>query len=150
MVKIIEKVFEILPAPYFCAAAIVCGLVWFGNSDFYRNHYKIPQWSYMYNENEDAEIDTEELTADIGLESGSIVLTPKIEVRYKGETFFIVNIEGLYNINSDSIDNHEDISKFCLEIDKQQNEKLKLLRKKFKRYSHVKRNGKEKRKDRKV
>ncbi len=131
MEKLLEKIFGSLPVPYICAVVIVWGLVGFGNSDFYRNHYKIPQWSYMYNENKDAEIDTEEMTADIGLQSGKIVLTPKIEVKYKGETFFIVNIEGLYNINSASIENHDDVSKFCLEIDKQQNEKLKLLRERF-------------------
>ena len=131
MTESLDKLLERLPIPYLCAVVIVGGVIWFGNSDFYRNHYKIPQWSYVYNDNEDAEIDTEELTADIGLQSGSIVLTPKIEVKYKGETFFIVNIEGLYTINSASIDNHDDISKFCLEIDKEQNEKLKILRKGF-------------------
>lgn len=129
--KLVEKLLGSLQGPYFWAVVIVVGLVWFGNSDLYKNHYKIPQWSYTYNENEDAEIDTEELTADIELQSGSIVLTPKIEVEYKGKTIFIVNIEGLYNINSVSIDNHDNISKFCLEIDKQQSEKLKMLRKEF-------------------
>lgn len=64
-------------------------------------------WSYNYNE----EMELAVFTTDTKLKKSSIIVSPRIEVKYKGKIVYILEIQGLYNINNTDLQIHNSDTK---------------------------------------
>lgn len=96
-----------------------------------------PTWDYQYN----ADAETAVFHTETDLKSGKLTVQYQLELEYEGMVFYIFEIQGLYNINqvklsksdASGIKRDEDVqeSKFCLALESQQSDKLKIFKMNF-------------------
>lgn len=76
-------------------------------------------WTYNYNEETEQAV----FKTDTELKNSNIIVSPRIEVKYKGRIVYILEIHGLYNINSASFQ----FQKLDTEGDENEGTELRLI-----------------------
>lgn len=130
----IKKLLSKLPVPYLAILCIgVLARAVLMSSDVKERLFG-PTWGYQYNADEETAV----FHTETDLKSGKITVQYQLELEYEGIVFYILEIQGLYNINQVELsksdtsgikrDVDEQESKFCLALESQQSDKLKNFR----------------------
>lgn len=129
---IILSLLQKLPLPYFVAVIFIVAGTLFLISPKVKEFLYGPEWDYLF----DKEADTAVFKTDTKLRSGKITVRTQLELEYGDKVFYILEIQGLYNINQISLidasaeGNDMDVSdeiqesKFCMIVEKQQRDTL--------------------------
>lgn len=120
-----------LPYPYLIMSGIVGIAVIILKTPEVKEYLFGPVWDYRYN----ADAETAVFQTETDLKSGKITVQYRLELEYEGRIFYILELQGLYNINqvklsksdTSGIKRDEDgqESKFYLALEAQQSDKLK-------------------------
>lgn len=128
-----------LPVPYFAAFIFVAVCFWLATFPQVKVFLFAPEWKYSYDE----EAETANFQTVTNLKSGKITVRTQLELEYGDKVFYIIEIQGLYNINeiiltdANAKGNDMDASdetrgtKFCMTVEKQQRDILDDFETKF-------------------
>lgn len=131
-VDIILPLLQKLPLPYFAAVIFIVAGTLFLMSPNVKEFLYGPEWEYSF----DKETDTAVFKTDTKLRSGKITVRTQLELEYRDKVFYILEIQGLYNLNQISLndasaegndmDASDEIqeSEFCMIVENQQRDTL--------------------------
>ena len=93
----------------------------FLSTDYYKDRYEEPYWSFNQFDN------IEEIISNKELRNGTIIVRPQIYVQYKDTIIFIININDFYLTNTATLTNNRERqkTKFTFEISDGLKDKLK-------------------------
>lgn len=138
--RIILDIFKICPKrfwPYVIVLILVLAAVFMPRNSCISERIGDPEWTSVYN----VEAETVFFQTNTKLKHGKITVRFQYEFKYKGKIFYIFEIRGVYNKNQEQLDKsvsddlngneEEQISRFCLKLEKQQKEKLDTFENQF-------------------
>lgn len=77
----------------------------FLSSDYYKDRYEEPYWSFNQDDN------VEEIISNKELRNGTIIVRPQVYVQYKDTIIFIININDFYLTNTATLANNRESKK---------------------------------------
>jgi len=132
ILDIILSLLQKLPLPYFVAVILIVAGTLFLMSPKVKESLYGPEWDYSF----DREAETAGFRTDTKLRSGKITVRTQLELEYGNKVFYILEIQGLYDINQISLvdtdvesndmdgGDEKQESKFCMIVEKQQRDIL--------------------------